>query len=239
MSEKSGTAEQLSDDSNSEITADQVANYLEKHPDFFINHEELLAELTLPHESGEAVSLMERQVSILRDRGLDARIKLNTLLNNARDNDQLFEVTREIVLALLRSRDVGEIIQVAEDKLRFQVNIDACEIILVEDKIANVPDSVRTETDSALREDYSDVFRLKRTYCGLLSDEQMSYLFGSGKSHISSTAICPITINNDTVGLLVIGNKQENYFNVNLDTLFLDFIGNVVGAVLSKEIGNS
>ena len=44
---------------------------------------------------------MERQVSILRDRGLDARIKLNTLLNTARDNDQLFEVTREIVFSVI------------------------------------------------------------------------------------------------------------------------------------------
>jgi uncharacterized protein YigA (DUF484 family) len=239
MSKTSGTVEQLPDDSNPELTADQVASYLESHPEFFINQQELLADLTLPHESGDAVSLMERQVRILRDRGLDARIKLNTLLNNARDNDQLFEVTREIVLALLRSRDVSEIIQVAEDKLRSQNNIDACEIILAENKIANIPDSVRTEPESVLKEDYADVFRLRRTYCGMLSDEQLDHLFSSGKSNIKSTAICPVIINNEIYGLLAIGNQLENYFNVNLDTLFLDFIGNVVGAVLNKEIGNS
>ena len=28
----------------------------------------------------------------------------------------------------------------------------------------------------------------------------------------------------------------ENYFNVNLDTLFLDFIGHVVGAVLERQL---
>lgn len=239
MSKKSGTMEQLPDDSNSELTADQVAGYLETHPDFFINQQELLADLTLPHESGEAISLMERQVRILRDRGLDAKIRLNTLLKNARDNDQLFEVTQEIVLALLRARDVAEIIQIAEDKLRSQENIDACEIILVEDKISNIPDSIRCETVAALKQDYTDVFRLKRTYCGLLTDEQLDHLFGSGMTSVKSTALCPVMIKNEVYGLLAIGNRRENYFNVNLDTLFLDFIGNVVGAVLSKEIGNS
>ena len=235
MSNESGTAEQLPEEGNSEVSEDQVADYLRQHADFFITQQELLADLTLPHESGKAVSLMERQISILRGRGHDTRIKLNTLLNNARDNDQLFEITRDIVLALLGARDVAEIVQITEDKLRSMENIDACEIILVKERMAGVPDSVRTSLESVLDKDYADVFRLKRTYCGSSTDQQLKYLFGTENSAIKSTALCPIMANGQIYALLAIGNTQENYFNVNLDTVFLDFIGNVVAAVLRRE----
>jgi len=53
-------------DNTDALSADQVASYLKKHPDFFINRDSLLAEITLPHESGQAISLLERQVKILR-----------------------------------------------------------------------------------------------------------------------------------------------------------------------------
>jgi uncharacterized protein YigA (DUF484 family) len=42
--------------------------------------------------------------------------------------------------------------------------------------------------------------------------------------------------NSQVLAMLALGNKTENYFNINLDTLFLDFIGHVVGAVLDKQL---
>jgi uncharacterized protein YigA (DUF484 family) len=236
MSNKPRTAQQISQDTENLLSEEQISDYLKQHPDFFIEHQELLADLTLPHASGDAVSLLERQVSILRDRGVDARRKLNHLLDNARDNDQIFEATRDIVLALLRARDVEEISQVAEDKLRLQANIDVCEMIFVTGNIDDSPDKVRTEDESRLREDFVDVFRLKRTHCGLLTEDQTRFLFGDSATNIASTALCPIIINGEVHGLLAIGNQHENYFNINLDTLFLDFIGNVVSAVLDRHL---
>ena len=58
------------------LSAAQVADYLRAHPEFFESQTELLAELKIPHESGKAISLLERQVVILRERGQEARQKL-------------------------------------------------------------------------------------------------------------------------------------------------------------------
>lgn len=239
MSKKSASAEKLTEPSISEIGSDQVAAYLMDHPEFFAKHQDLLADLTLPHDSGEAVSLMERQVRILRERGIDARSKLNSLISNARDNDQLFEFTKDTVLALLGSRDVVDIVQVTEDRLTSQDNIDTCELILSKEKITSVPDSIRREQEDELEKIFAKVFRLKRTYCGTLRAEQLNYLFEDSKDSIRSTALCPIVSNDEIFGLLAIGNSSENYFNIKLDTLFLDFIGNVIGAILSRETDNS
>ena len=65
MSNESGAAESIPEMAESSVTAEQVAAFLSANPDFFLDHQELLADLTLPHQSGEAVSLLERQVSVV------------------------------------------------------------------------------------------------------------------------------------------------------------------------------
>ena len=44
-----------------------VAQYLKGHPEFFQRHTSLLGSMSLEHNSGTAVSLIERQISILRE----------------------------------------------------------------------------------------------------------------------------------------------------------------------------
>ena len=50
-----------------ELTREEVADYLRANPDFFIDQDELLRSLTLPHDSGRAISLVERQVHLFRE----------------------------------------------------------------------------------------------------------------------------------------------------------------------------
>lgn len=238
MSKDASAAEAVTADTTEELHADDVAAYLRAHPEFFLQQDDLLAELSLPHASGNAISLLERQVTILRERGIEARQKLNNLLENARNNDQLFDTTRNLVLALLRAKDVTEISHVAIDQLSNHDSIDACEILIVEHPDLQVAQSVRTESLATLKHHYNDVFRLKRTHCGALDAEQIARLFPNNDS-IRSTALCPVISNGEVLALLALGNQVENYFNVNLDTLFLDFIGHVVGAVLDRQLDST
>ena len=135
MSNETSAAEQVGSEngtSASRLTEEQVVAYLRNNSDFFIRQEDLLADLSLPHESGKAISLLEKQVTILRDRSIEARHKLNDLLKNARNNDNLFETTRSLVLSLMRAGNVTEIAEVTRNQLFKHDNIDACQIILVE-----------------------------------------------------------------------------------------------------------
>jgi len=236
MTNDFSAAVELNETPEQGITEEQVTKYLRSNNDFFHNREDLLADLSLPHESGKAISLLEKQVTILRNRGIETRKKLNTFLENARDNDQLFDTTKNLVLALLRAKNITEIANVAQDQLSSHTNIEACEIILVQQQDLNIPQSVRTESTTKLKIDFSDVFRLERTHCGQLTEEKISYLFPGSTKNIHSTAICPAIDNGEILALIAFGTHNKNYFNVNLDTLFLDFIGNVVGAVLSRHI---
>src|SRR4030065_1349468 len=67
-----------------------VARYLEDHPDYFQRHPETLARILLTHETGgKAVSLIERQVQVLREQNQALQRQLRDLVNNARENDVL------------------------------------------------------------------------------------------------------------------------------------------------------
>lgn len=234
MNNESGAAKKLPDLAEIEVTEDQVASYLAANPDFFRNRQELLADLTLPHQSGEAVSLLERQVSILRERTYHAHEKLGSLLENASKNDQLFELTRGLVLSLLRAKSATQLADSLGETLLRQDSVDACQLVLT-----NEPGNTAGEhltIDNKLAETFADVFRLNHTHCGQPTKQQLALLFGKASDTIRSTALCPIVSGNRQLGILAIGSVKSNYFNVNLDTLFLDFIGHVIAAVLEGQL---
>lgn len=71
----------------SEIDSSVVENYLKQHPEFFNEHLELLEHMTVPHPSGNAVSLISKQLELFRQRHHDMEVQLNGLIEIARDND--------------------------------------------------------------------------------------------------------------------------------------------------------
>ena len=94
------------------LTDQQVLDYLRTNPDFFQQHATAIAELSLSHESGKAVSLIEHQVAILRERNMTMRRRMNELLQAARSNDEIFAKTRSLNLALLEVNSWHELNEV-------------------------------------------------------------------------------------------------------------------------------
>ena len=69
-----------------------VAGYLQHHPDFFERHQPLLARLRLPHvRGGSTISLVERQIEVLRERYAALEQKLADFVKVARSNDAVAE----------------------------------------------------------------------------------------------------------------------------------------------------
>nr|GFB69300.1 probable diaminopimelate decarboxylase, chloroplastic [Tanacetum cinerariifolium] len=79
------------------LEAEAVAAWLQQHPDFFAEHDDLLTAMRIPHQRGDTVSLVERQLKILRERNIEMRHRLSQLMDVARDNDRLFEKTRRLI----------------------------------------------------------------------------------------------------------------------------------------------
>lgn len=210
--------------------AEEVAAYLKSHPEFLVGRDDLVAELTIPHDSGQAISLLEHQVQILRDRGIELRQRLNNLLDNARYNDQLFSVTRNLVLTLLEEDDIGQIAGITEGNLGTQPGIDACALISVEE--GPTPRSIGRDE---LRQRFPSLFRHKEVLCQPVDREAARLLFPHHTGPIRSVALCPVIRNEELLAVMALGNQSREHFTEDLDTLFLGFIADVLGSIIGRH----
>ena len=101
------------------MKADNVAEYLQKNPDFFNEHAEILAEITIPHpHGGRTISLSERQMLVLRERVKELEKKLHEWMEIARENEALQDKVHQYTLALIGTHDLLTLQEVATRKLR-------------------------------------------------------------------------------------------------------------------------
>ncbi|HEY5264260.1 MAG TPA: DUF484 family protein, partial [Steroidobacteraceae bacterium] len=97
-----------------------VADYLQTYPDFFERNSALMTKLRLPHmrDSGATVSLVERQVEVLRERNQSLERKLKDLIDVARANDTLADRIHRLSQRLIRAHDRLETVNAVETSLR-------------------------------------------------------------------------------------------------------------------------
>lgn len=213
---------------------ESVTSYLLEHPDFFANHEDLLLNMRIPHKSGQAVSLLERQVSLLRRRNDETQDKIKNFIENAKENDELFEKTRTIVLNIINTASLEELSDLIKEKLNQEFGASSSKLFFAAD------DHEKETTLFLLplkltRKVLGNLFQRKRAYCGVL-DEKQAQLFFPDAGSISSAAIIPIHFHDESklkdklpgTPLMVVASNKDKHFNSSLDTLFLDFIGEIL-----------
>ena len=217
------------------LEPEQIEAYLREHPDFFEQHHDLLAEISLPHESGSAVSLVERQVSILRERNIDMRNRLSKLLDNARDNDKLFDKSKRLVLSLIEGQDMGDIIDALYYSFDKDFNIHFTSLILI-GNVDKIPSSqARIVSIAEAREQVGTLLKNSRAVCGTLGAKEMQFIFGEHASEIGSVATVPL-IHGSVFGLLSVGNRDPHYYRSSMGTLFLSYIAEVLNRLLPKYL---
>src|SRR3984885_831012 len=113
------------------LNDDTVAEYLQTYPDFFERNGPLLTKLRLPHlrDAGATVSLVERQVEVLRERNQSLERKLKELVDVARANDALADRIHRLSQRLICTRCLAESIGGRETSLR--EDFDAMNSVLV------------------------------------------------------------------------------------------------------------
>jgi uncharacterized protein YigA (DUF484 family) len=210
--------------------AETVAAYLRAHPEFFVDHDELIPELRIPHLPGGAVSLVERQVKLLRERNIEMRHRLSQLMDVARDNDRLFDKTRRLVLDLLDANSLEEIIGAVDESLRHEFQVPYVSLILFSESPLPVGRSV---TSAEAQQAIGGLLGGGKTICGVLRPHELAFLFGEEDSKgIGSAAVVAL---NQQQGVLAIGSKDPQHYKSSLGTLFLSYIAEVLTRVLPQH----
>ena len=199
-----------------------VEAFLKANPNFLQDRPGLLAVLNLPHGGEGAVSLVERQVSVLRERNINSRQKIAELSDIGRENDRLLEATRRTILALLSAKDREALSEAWVDQLQesFQAQMGA--LIWAGNTEGNSdPLAVATR-----------LIRQGDSFSGILRPEEMAQLFGTERTE-GSAALALVRRGDKVIGALAVGSQDAQRYRPEDGTLFLDYLAEVIGQLPS------
>ena len=221
-----------------EISEQAVHDFLSAHPDFFERHSTLLSSLQLPHASGGAVSLVERQVSMLRQKELKLERQLKELIQVARENDVLAAKIHKLTLQLLAAEDLGKTITAIEEALRAGFSADQAVLVLFgdpeafEDIEAGRFFRVVERGDDALKP-FGTFLNGSGARCGQIRDSQRDFLFHSEADEIGSAALTPLGEGSE-IGFLAVGSVDRDRFHPGMSIDFLTRLGDLIAGALKR-----
>ena len=201
-----------------------VAEYLQTYPDFFERNGPLLTKLRLPHrrDSGATVSLVERQVEVLRERS----------------NDALAERIHRLTQRLIRARTLVDTIAAVEASLREDFDArDSVLVLFLEEarSLQSAPSRFLRTADPAdpAMKTFESLLQTGKPRCGQIRDAQRDFLFGKDSIEIGSVALTPLGPKG-ALGILAIGASDAERFHPAMSTEFLSRIGDLVTYALMR-----
>lgn len=220
---------------NDAPSADAVADYLRQNPQFFIGRDALLVDMILPHASSGTISLVERQLSVLRDRNTDMRGRLNELVRTARVNHRIFERTLEITASIMEAADQADAARRLLEGLRSGFDVDAAMLHGIDagSLAPELAEAMPVTGEARAREAVGNLLRPGRIICGLLRERELSFLFGDDAQRVASAAVMPIEVPGGMV-LVALGSTDANHFTPDMGTLFIRFLGESLGRLLAS-----
>lgn len=223
---------------DSELSEEAVHEYLKSRPGFFERHSGLLTMMRLPHVAGGAVSLIERQVSVLRQKNLKLERKLKELIDVARSNEALAGKIHLFSLQLINTSDFESTLSTIEQSLRTVFNADQSILVLFGDPDRfNDIDKGRflkvVARDNEALQTFKTFLAGKGSRCGQLRDAQRNFLFGEDTNEIGSAALVPLGTRAD-IGFLAIGSAEADRFHPGMSTDFLTRLADLTAQALKR-----
>ena len=191
------------------IDEESIAHYLQLNPDFFERHQPILGRMRLPHaRSASTISLVERQVEVLRERQAELEGKLAEFVAVARANDALSGKIQRFTRRLLRA---------------------TTRQLMAEEIEASLPERFlrAAEPDDPNLKSFEGLFASGKPRCGQVRDTQRQFLFGADAGEIGSVALVPLG-EHGAIGLLALGSHDRERFHPGMSTEFLARMGELI-----------
>lgn len=205
-----------------------LVEYLQEHPDFLDRHPQLLARLNVAHGSAAGtVSLIERQVGVLRAENESLRRQLRDLVAIARENDELSAQLHRFALAMADSSSLDDVFETAYEMLRREFKLDVVTVLMRGAAPAGFARSEFVGDDARLPDVLKRVDGARPLCGGKLEESLMTYLYGRQAGDIRSTAIVPLG-HRDPTGVLCLGSHDAQRFHATLGTVYLLKLGDIL-----------
>ncbi|ROH93039.1 DUF484 family protein [Stagnimonas aquatica] len=216
----------------------QVVAYLKSRPEFLLRHPELLEHLEVVHATGSAVSLIERQVDLLRGKNLKLEDRLARLLETAADNEKRAANVHKLARTLIRAPSLAAVVAGLRSCMKEDFGVDEVTIGVNANvyKRHDIEGFVPLEPDSALVRAFENFIRTRLIECGPLDAERAKRLFPKAEQPILSAAIVPLE-KEKNLGLVALGSREAERFQPRQGKLFLEMTAELVAAALRARLG--
>jgi uncharacterized protein YigA (DUF484 family) len=216
------------------MKSDEVANFLAEHPDFFQQRPELLGVLDVPHpQNGQAISLVERQSLVLRERVRTLEAKLAELMRHGEENDIIVDKLVRWARGMLAQPEPAQLpaTLVADLKSGFAIPFAAVRLWNVREEYLSL-DFARPVGADAIRLAAS----MNAPFCGSNVGFDAAAWMSADPELIKSLAMLPLRVGvgTEAFGMLVLGSPDKDRFQITMGTAFLARIAELSSAALAR-----
>jgi uncharacterized protein YigA (DUF484 family) len=218
------TTREAHDIAASPMDEESMVEYLQHNPDFFERHPGLLLRLRVPHaRGGSTISLVERQIEVMREKHAQLESKLAGLIAVARSNDAVAEKLHRFTRRLLLAGNRADAVERIEASLREDLDAFHSTLLLV----GSYPDLTpqrfvhAVSRDSPALKSFDTLFSGGKPRCGQARDSQRELLFGPESTQIASMALVPLMHKGAPLGVLALGSPDRDRFHPGMSTEFL------------------
>jgi uncharacterized protein len=220
------------------MNKDQVAIYLNEHPEFFNEYPELLKKIKnikdedLPIEPMSTLSMADRIIKRVHDDKEHLKNKLEWLFEISRANEKIQEHLFEIEALVLTSTNLDQMVEQLKIEIPNRFGIPSVMLCLVkgsdhfmEDRLRQRYNGNLDETVKFICQKTADSWFEKGIRPVLKSEVDNSEVFGPSpttEQAIKSEALIPIVVQNSMVGAIAFGSNKPFHFHNGLGTEFLE-----------------
>jgi len=214
------------------MNANDVADYLQQHPEFFAEYADLLAEIYVPHpHGGHAIPIAERQIVTLREKNNELENRLRELIKFGGENDRIAERLHRSTLALFAAPDLETTLAVLHHSLKedFGVPQVACRLWGRVPEQSYLPELAATTLE--LRE-YAD--QVGAPYCGPQAPFESRDWFERGEAW-KSFAFLPLRTAH-TFGLIGLASEDPERFYPGMGTVYLTRLAELASVATARYL---
>jgi uncharacterized protein YigA (DUF484 family) len=218
-----------------ELIDKDVAAYLLANPDFFVDRDRLLLKIQVPHKSKGTISLVEKQLDVIRDRQKKTSRQLKEFVENAERNKEIFDKSRKLILSMMAAKRSSEFFAALEKGLKrdFGCKVNSLVVFGKPKQINHFTSRIPAES---ARKYVAALMQSKVPTLGTLRPKEQNFLFRDQSEKVKSAAVLTIRDKNKYLGMLAIGSSDTEYFTPDMDALFINFIAETLGKLLPQHL---
>jgi len=219
----------MSTDKKNKLSNKEIAEYLILNPNFFKENSEVLNSIEIVHESGAAVSLIQKQVELLRSNYNSTTDKLMELLGTAKNNEDIFILTKKLILRLIDSSSIEEIVAILENSFVKDFGAKNSKVLFFSESSKDLPKG-RMKNPTEATNILQGLLKPGKIFSGAVNEDVAKFIFNQ-KTGVKEIALVPLN-SSSLLGLIALSSDQQGKYSDKKDTLFLDFIAEVVSKLI-------